>query len=475
MSCKLMKKSVCCLKLARHCNISYNVFRTLQTNQDANKDTVDIVISGGGMVGTTLACALGKEGFLHGKKIVLLESASEKKFDLPAEYSNRTCALSPATVNLLSGLGVWDEILQMRCQPVKRMQVWDSCSDSIITFNNDDLNDNLAYIVENDVILEAVKRSLPKSHNLNIKYNTSAKSYIIPGITPGHDGLDQNSWVTVQLNDGSEIKTKLLIGADGMNSTVRKTCEFHTLRSDYGQSGLVATLKLTGDTENNVAWQRFLPTGPIAMLPLSNTDSCLIWTTTTENAKHLKQLSEDSFIDAVNDAFWHDRDMNSLAISAGGILNGVLNNILPGGASSSRQLPPTVVGIAANSRAAFPLGLLHSSSYAGHRVALIGDAAHRIHPLAGQGVNLGFGDVACLRNLLVEAVKNGTDLGSLALLAEYESQRQRSVLPVVGVIDGLQRLYSNSFTPIVMMRSLGLQTVNSLHFLKNIIIKQAST
>ncbi|XP_063429191.1 ubiquinone biosynthesis monooxygenase COQ6, mitochondrial-like isoform X2 [Mytilus trossulus] len=363
----------------------------------------------------------------------------------------------------------------MRCQPVKRMQVWDSCSDSMITFNNDDLNDNLAYIVENDVILEAVKRSLPNSQNLNIKYNTSAKSYIIPGITPGHDSLDQNSWVTVQLNDGSEIKTKLLIGADGMNSTVRKACEFHTLRSDYGQSGLVATLKLTGDTENNVAWQRFLPTGPIAMLPLSNTDSCLIWTTTTENAKHLKQLSEDSFIDAVNDAFWHDRDMNSLAISAGGILNGVLNNILPGGASHSRQLPPTVVGVAVNSRAAFPLGLLHSSSYAGHRVALIGDAAHRIHPLAGQGVNLGFGDVACLTDLLVEAVKNGTDLGSLALMAEYETQRQRSVLPVVGVIDGLQRLYSNSFTPIVMLRSLGLQTVNSLHFLKKIVIKQAST
>lgn len=91
------------------------------------------------------------------------------------------------------------------------LQVWDSCSDSMITFNNDDLNDNLAYIVENDVILEAVKRSFPKSHNLNIKYNTSAKSYIIPGITPGHDGLDQNSWVTVQLNDGSEMKTKLLV------------------------------------------------------------------------------------------------------------------------------------------------------------------------------------------------------------------------------------------------------------------------
>ena len=104
-----------------------------------------------------------------------------------------------------------------------------------------------------------------------------------------------------------------------------------------------------------------------------------------------------------------------------------------------------------------------------------GDAAHRIHPLAGQGVNLGFGDVSCLRKLFVEVVQNGSDLGSLIYLAEYETQRQRSVLPVLGVIDGLQRLYSTSFTPLVILRSLGLQTVQSLHFLKNIIIKQAST
>ena len=208
---------------------------------------------------------------------------------------------------------------------------------------------------------------------------------------------------------------------------------------------------------------------------LSNTDSCLIWTTTSENAKHLKQLSEDSFIDAVNDAFWHERDRSSVAVSAGGILDSVLSNILPGGSYGSRQLPPTIVGIATNSRASFPLGLVHSSSYACPRVAFIGDAAHRIHPLAGQGVNLGFGDVSCLRKLLVEVVQNGSDLGSLIYLAEYETQRQRSVLPVLGVIDGLQRLYSTSFTPLVILRSLGLQTVQSLHFLKNIIIKQAST
>lgn len=441
---------------------------------DSNEERVDIVISGGGMVGTTLACALGKEEFLKHKKIVLLESAPEKKYVLPETFSNRTCALSPATVKLFDGLGIWDEILKMRCQPVKGMQVWDSCSDSMITFNNEDLNDNLAYIVENDVIQEAVKKCLPSSDTLTIRYKTTAKSYTIPGITPGYKELDQNCWVTVELVDGSKIKTKLLVGADGMNSAVRKACDFHILKSDYGQSAVVATLKLNGDIENTVAWQRFLPTGPIAMLPLSNTDSNLIWTTTKEHAEELKQMPEDSFVDSVNDAFWHDRDKNSIAISAGGILDSVLKNILPGGASHSKQLPPTVIGIAANTRASFPLGLVHSSSYACSRVALIGDAAHRIHPLAGQGVNLGFGDVTCLRDMLVEAVKNGSDLGSLTYLAEYETLRQRAVLPVVGVIDGLQRLYSTSFPPVVLLRSLGLQTVNSLHFLKDFIIKQAS-
>lgn len=426
------------------------------------------------MVGTAMACALGHEELLKEKKIVLLESAPKKTFTLSDMFSNRTCAISPSSVDLLSSIGAWSEVEQMRCQSVKRMQVWDSCSDSLIAFDNEDLLDNLAYIAENNVVEEALRRRLEAvADRVDVRYQTSAKSYIIPGVTSGHGELHQNSWVTVKLQDNRALKTKLLIGADGLFSAVRKAGEFHILQRDYQQTAVVATLQVDESIDNSVAWQRFLPTGPIAMLPLSNKYSNLIWTTTPEMADHLKEIPEDSFVDAVNDAFWHDRDRNDLAVKAGEIFQDVLNTAIEG-RGTVQQLPPTVVGVGTDSRASFPLGLTHASNYILHRVALLGDAAHRIHPLAGQGVNLGFGDVACLRDLLTDAVANGSDVGSLLHLTQYETQRQRAVIPVMVTIDGLQRLYSTNSTPVVLLRSLGLQATNSMGFIKDYIMKSAS-
>lgn len=440
----------------------------------SDPENADIVIAGGGMVGASIACALAYNDCFLDKRIVMLESAPDKgDFKLPTRYSNRTCALNPSTATLLSRFGAWQEVEKMRCQPVRRMQVWDSCSDSMIAFSQEDMTDPLAHIVENDVILGAIMQQLRKAPNkVEIKFQSSAKSYNIPGVAETREST-KRPFVRVELKDGSFLNAQLLIGADGAMSAVRSAAELHTLQWSYGQSAVVATLKLAEATDNTVAWQRFLPTGPIALLPLSDEFSSLVWTTTPDQAKHFLQISEESFVDAVNDAFWHDRDKNLLADKALDALSTVLQNVVPGG-TAIRQLPPTVIGVENASRACFPLHLVHASHYVRPRVALIGDAAHRLHPLAGQGVNLGFGDVECLTRVLEQAVNSGSDLGSLNHLLTYETERQRHNLPVLATIDGLQRLYSTDFTPLVMARGLGLSAVNALTGLKKFIISRAS-
>lgn len=450
-------------------------FFSAATTMDSSENA-DIVISGGGMVGVAMACALAYSESLVDKKIILLESFPDKgEFKLPDLYGNRTCALSPSTVRLLSSFGAWAEIEQMRCQPVRRMQVWDSCSDSMIAFTKDDMAEPLAYIVENDVILGALMRQLRCAPNkVDVRFRSLAKEYRFPTAGQPKPHLDKQPWVEIDLGSDKKLRAQLLIGADGAKSLVRLAAQLHTWQWAYKQTAVVATLKLAEMSGNTVAWQRFLPSGPIALLPLSDEYSSLVWTTSPEDAKHLLSVQEESFVDAVNDAFWHDRDKSVIADKALDAFSQLLKNVVPGG-TTMRQLPPTVSGVLDKSRAAFPLELVHASHYVRPRVALIGDSAHKLHPLAGQGVNLGFGDVECLTMMLEKAVATGSDLGSLNHLLLYETERQRHNVPVLATIDGLQRLYSTDFTPIVLARSVGLAAVNSLTFLKKLIIQRATS
>ncbi|XP_025104972.1 ubiquinone biosynthesis monooxygenase COQ6, mitochondrial-like [Pomacea canaliculata] len=459
---------------SRHMRTSLRQLSTIPFSS-SDSDVADVVIAGGGMVGAAMACALAYSNSFAGKRIVLLEAASDRgNFMLPDHFSNRTCALSPATVSLLSRFGAWQEIEKMRCWPVRRMQVWESCSNAMITFGQEELMEPLAFIVENDVILAAILKCLEQAPvSVNIRYRTSALSFQMPGLEASGKTRSKHPWVTVSLPGGKEIKTPLLIGADGAQSAVRTAARFHTVGWNYKQTAVVATLQLSEITENTVAWQRFLPTGPIALLPLSNEHSSLIWTTTPEHADHLLKLSPDSFVDAVNDALWHDRDMDTFVNKAHSSFMGLLQSLIPAEVIT-RQLPPTVLGLGEGTRACFPLSLVHSSCYVRPRLALIGDAAHRLHPLAGQGVNLGFGDVSCLTSVLEDALSCGSDIGSLAHLLSYETKRQRNNLPVLATIDGLQRLYNTHLMPVVLLRSLGLSAVNAAESLKKLIVQRAT-
>ncbi|CAF5187696.1 unnamed protein product, partial [Rotaria magnacalcarata] len=199
------------------------------------------------------------------------------------------------------------------------------------------------------------------------------------------------------------------IAADGYQSSIREMARIPTMQWNYDQFGIVATLQLADNIpNNNVAWQRFLPTGPIACLPLSNTHSSLVWTVPKSMHKTLMNLSDEQFVDEVNKAFTSDVYKQNEIISITERLRSCWQQVIPV-SSTLLQYPPVIINIQPKSRAAFPLSLLNSNQYVAPRLVLVGDSAHRIHPMAGQGVNMGFGDIVCLMNILEQAVRDGAD------------------------------------------------------------------
>uniref|UniRef100_A0A9J8AW81 Ubiquinone biosynthesis monooxygenase COQ6, mitochondrial n=2 Tax=Cyprinus carpio TaxID=7962 RepID=A0A9J8AW81_CYPCA len=412
----------------------------------------DVIISGGGMVGTAMACSLGLDPNLAGKKILLLEAGHKKEMDrVPETYSTRVSSISPGSATLLSGLGAWDHIANMRCKPYNKMQVWDACSDALITFDKENLQDEMAYIVENDVIVAALTKQLQTlSDHVKVQYRTKVVKYTWP--RPYHVS-ESIPWVQVTLANGKTLHTKLLIGADGPNSMVRREAGIPTVKWNYDQSAVVAVLHLS---------------------ELSDTESSLVWSTSHQHAEELLQLDEESFVDAINSAFWSNENHSELVETAGSLFRTALSVLMPD-SGSARQLPPSVAGIGPKSRVMFPLGMGHATEYIRHRVAIIGDAAHRVHPLAGQGANLGFGDVAYLTKVLSQAAFNGKDLGkSMQHLLEFETERQRHNLPMMAAVDLMKRLYSTNAAPVVLLRTFGLQATNALPPLKEQIMAYAS-
>ncbi|CAF0966498.1 unnamed protein product [Adineta ricciae] len=280
----------------------------------------------------------------------------------------------------------------------------------------------------------------------------------------------------MQLQDEKvNLQTGLLIAADGYQSSIREMAKISTIQWNYDQFGIVATLQLADNTpENVVAWQRFLPTGPIACLPLSNTHSSLVWTVPKSMHKSMMNLTDEQFVDEINKAFTSDTYKQDMVISITDRLRSYWRQIVPS-SPTIYQWPPTIINIEPRSRAAFPLSLLNANQYIRPRLALVGDSAHRIHPMAGQGVNMGFGDVECLIKVLEQAVRDGADFNSLTYLVDYERQRQAQCLARLLSIDALNRLYSTKFTPVVALRSIGLSFVNEFVPFKKFFAKQAAS
>jgi len=434
----------------------------------------DVVVAGGGMVGTATALALARLSCMQQRRVVLLEAGPPPTATLTspypaAPYSNRVSALSPGSAALLAQLGCWDAVLAARAGPVTSMRVWDGCSPAGISFRGSPAAP-LAWMVENEVTVAALTAGMAEAANLEVRYQTRVGQCRLPG--------QEGDPAVVELEGGEKLETALLVGADGAGSAVRAALGTGWTGWEYGQMGVVATLQLQHSRQeeegNTTAWQRFLPSGPLALLPLASNAASLVWSTDREEARQLLKLDSEPFLHKLNTSLTSTAGHNQLVNSISNSFSLLLNSLLPGPESRAGAgwEPPRVTGV--SNRAAFPLGFGHAPRYCGRAVALVGDAAHRLHPLAGQGVNLGLGDAVALAEAVEGALREGARLGDPAVLARYETERQRHNLPTMLGADCLHRLYTTAAAPAVLARSLGLQAVNAFPPVKRLLQQHAS-
>ncbi|RIB04194.1 hypothetical protein C2G38_2008486 [Gigaspora rosea] len=457
-----------------------------------DKNLYDIAIIGGGITGSALACALVNSQKTKSRRIALIEfnnMSNIREWKPPhLQFSNRVSSLTPRSIQFFKDIGVWENINHERIRPYKDIQVWDGISNARIRFNSDDsisINKNIeaiAWIIENNNIQHAILTKLAQYKDSNIDFleNTTVKRIMFDDVNYENEQFDLSDWPSLELSNGKVLKTRLLIGADGINSVVRSFASIESLGWDYNARAVVATLQVEPQVENATAWQRFLPTGPIAMLPLNNRFSSMVWSTTPTLASKICTLPSNNFIHLVNAAF-------RLRIADLEYLYSQLENcdiefvkefewrqsIEKKAGIGNEIFPPLVLDVQEKSRAEFPLKMRNAESYVKERIALIGDAAHTIHPLAGQGLNQGLADVQSLVKVIEHGVVTGQDLGNIQLLKNYSSDRYLSNLMMLGAVDKLHKLFGNDFAPIVFMRSLGLQVINHLEPVKSEIIKYA--
>jgi ubiquinone biosynthesis monooxygenase Coq6 len=365
-----------------------------------------------------------------------------------------------------------------RVQPYHEMQVWDGVTDARIEFDWESgprSGSTIAYMIENLNITSGLLSRLDQIGNISIFDNAKVEN-----ITLGEDteDLDLSQWPIVHLAGGKQLAARLLVGADGANSPVRSFADIESRGWDYGKHGIVASLQLEGDgwggDNMKIAYQRFLPTGPIAMLPLPGNYSTLVWSTTPANAALLKSLPTKDFLALVNAAFrLRPVDLEYMHTLSSG-QEDELSWRLQHTHFDSQTIPQTVVGVQEGTVASFPLKMRHADTYIGERVALVGDAAHSTHPLAGQGLNQGQGDVESLARAIEYSVLHGQDLGTRMSLEAYNSERYAVNHVFLGVIDKLHKLYSVESGPLVPLRSLGLNAINAMRPVKNFFMDQAA-
>ncbi len=383
----------------------------------------EIIIAGGGMVGAALACLLGQAG----RQVAVLEAATPQAFSVYDAFDNRVSALSRASQRLLERAGAWQAVVAKRAAPYENMQVWDATGSGLIRFEAADLGEpDLGHIVENRVLQLALLETLKNYPSVELLCPARLASFAVNA-----------QQVSVKLGDGRHLNASLLVGADGAQSKVRSLADLPYKTVDYAQKAVVCTA-YTALAHVDTAWQRFLPSGPVAFLPLPDPNACsIVWTLPADQADAALLWSEERF----------KREL-------GQALDFRLGEI-----------------ISIGERAAFPLRGLTAHSYVRERIVLLGDAAHTIHPLAGQGVNLGFKDAQALAELIL--ANETADVGSLKLLRRYERARRGDNNLTQKAMEGFGLLFGNTLAPWQMLRNTGLSTINQLPVLKYQLAKRA--
>jgi len=400
---------------------------------------VDIAIVGSGMVGAALAAALSETKF----KIAVIDGQTEQSLSRSLkpsaaveEFEPRVSALTLASQHLLQDIGAWQFMPEQLIQPYQTMKVWDELGTAHIVFDAAEIyQDALGCIVENQCIVSALQRVLHQQDNVQ-GFNGQKLAAISALPSPGTAHC-------LKLENGQEIHCQLLVAADGALSRVRQWAAIPTREWDYQHQAIVATVK-TEKPHQFTAWQRFSETGPLAFLPLADAQAShrfcsIVWSQDTARAQSLMALDDAAFLKVL-------------------------------GAEIEASLGKLE---AVSKRYALPLRQRHAKTYVKPGLVLLGDAAHTIHPLAGQGVNLGFKDVKALADILSEADKKGLDVNNMLLLKRYQRQRQGDNLLMMGVMEGFKRLFAEPDPLVRWLRNAGLDWVNKQAFLKQQIAKHA--
>ena len=389
----------------------------------------DLLIVGAGMVGSALALALQHSGL----EILLLDGSplSIKPFDQQSAFEPRVSALSAASQRILERLGAWQGVSERRLSPYSDMHVWDGSGTGQIHFSAASVHaEVLGHIVENRVVQDGL---LERLHDSEIGLLANAR-------------LEQmrrsgDDWL-LTLADGRTLRAPLVIAADGANSAVRRLTGCETREWDYLHHAIVTSVRCA-QPHQATAWQRFTDEGPLAFLPLlrdGQQDWCsIVWSTTPEQAEHLMALSDEAFCAELERAFE-------------GRLGGVLQ---------------------ADPRVCVPLRQRHAKRYVAEGLALIGDAAHTIHPLAGQGVNLGFLDAAVLAEELLHAYERGERLADIRVLSRFERRRMPHNLALMAAMEGFERLFQADPLPLRWLRNSGLKWIEQLPEAKALFVRQA--
>jgi 2-octaprenylphenol hydroxylase len=403
-------------------------------NRAASRADFDVLIVGGGMVGACFAAAAASDQALSQLRIALLDAGPPMQPPLDTHVDLRVSAVSRASQRILESFGAWPLVPEPYRAPYSDMVVWDAGgkpfgSGSIHFSASETSEPNLGHIVENRRLQWSIYATAAFTNRVTVLRATLA------GLT------FESDVVAAELGDGRRVTASLIVGADGASSASRKLAGIATTGWRYEQHAFVTHVR-TEHSHRRTAWQRFLANGPIAFLPLADGRSSIVWTTQPDHAQRLVAGDPQAVGEEIAQAI--DQVLGTVTIEAG--------------------------------RASFPLSLTHATQYCLPRFVLIGDAAHAVHPLAGQGVNLGFLDCAALIETLSNELSergNPAALAELRVLRRYERWRKSENLLALGLIDGLNRLFSNSNDALGWLRRTGLGLANRSSLTKRALIGRA--
>lgn len=400
--------------------------------QHASDADCEVLIAGGGMVGLTLGLSLARAGL----SVILVDQADPSALrDDSAD--GRASAIARGSQQILDAVGLWAALAPV-AQPILDIRVSDAspgaaASHLFLHYDHREADGRpLGYLVENRLIRRALASAVEGQERLTVLAPRRV-SHVGRGMAAVEVGLDR----------GETITARLIVGADGRRSFLRQSAGIPVVAWDYPQTGIVATVQ-HAQPHRGVAHENFLPSGPFAMLPLVDDEqgrhrSSIVWTERRELAPTLLALNDERFSREIERRF--GASLGAIAVTG--------------------------------QRWFYPLSLSHAERYCDHRLALVGDAAHAIHPIAGQGLNLGLRDLAALAEVVVDAWRLGLDPGSLAVLRGYERWRRLDSLLLIAATDGLNRLFSNRLAPLRLARDLGLAAVDRAPGIKRLLMRHA--